>query len=302
MKQKNVKRYCPNGHIVEDEQLNYCPECGMPLYTTGNNPDLHHQQYDAYEKKPAKKSNIKNKLIAILGIFIVAEAVIVCHLYIKGSIVYPPPTNPPITQPPVTLPPVTQPPVTQPPVTQPPVTQPPVTQPPITQPPVTQPPVTQPPVTQPPVTQPPKKDLTYIYFSGNYFSKNKKFHVYSAPSTTSWYTKAKNGDPVYASTNDIIYVAGYDGNWLLIRYETSKGSYRMGYTSEASGNFNNLSFNYYSGSITSDCSITDGMNSIGISRGTSVTVLGKMDTGIYIEAYINGQQARGIAPESCVSW
>ena len=157
-------------------------------------------------------------------------------------------------------------------------------------------------VTQESVTQPQKKDLTYISFTGHNFSRGKRFKVYSAPSTTSWFTKASNGDPVHASTNDIIYVAGYAGNWLLIRYETKGGSYRTGYTSEASGSFNTLSFNYYTGTITSNCSLTDGTSSIDISSDTTVTVLGRMDAGIYIEAHVNGQQARGIVPESCVSW
>ena len=153
-----------------------------------------------------------------------------------------------------------------------------------------------------PATPAPKKDLTYISFSSHNFKKNQKFTVYSAPTTASWYTKAKNGGPVYASTNDVIYVAGYVGNWLLIQYETNKGNYRMGYTSQATGSFQNLNFNNYSGTITSSCSLTDGSNSINISSGTSVTVLGKMDAGIYIEAYVNGQQARGTVPESCVNW
>ena len=89
MKQPTTKRYCPNGHTVEDEQLNHCPECGMPLYTTGNKSDLHYQHNSDYDKKPVKQRNIKNILIVILGIFIVVEAVIVCHLWNKETKVTP---------------------------------------------------------------------------------------------------------------------------------------------------------------------------------------------------------------------
>ena len=168
--------------------------------------------------------------------------------------------------------------------------------------PLTQPPVAQVTVTQSPITPASKKDLTYISFSSHNFREKQQFTVYSAPTTTSWHGKTKNGGPAYASTNEEIYVAGYVGNWLLIQYKTNKGTYRMGYTSQATGSFQNLNFNNYSGTITSSCSLTDGSNSINISSGTSVTVLGKMDAGIYIEAYVNGQQARGTVPESCVSW
>lgn len=168
--------------------------------------------------------------------------------------------------------------------------------------PLTQPPAPPVHVTPIPITPASKKDLTYISFSSHNFREKQQFTVYSAPTTTSWHGKTKNGGPAYASTNEEIYVAGYVGNWLLIQYKTNKGTYRMGYTSQATGSFQNLNFNNYSGTITSSCSLTDGSNSINISSGTSVTVLGKMDAGIYIEAYVNGQQARGTVPESCISW
>ena len=147
------------------------------------------------------------------------------------------------------------------------------------------------------------KSLTNISFSKYNFKKNQRLHVYSAPSKSSWYTKASDRGPVYASTNGDVYVAGCDGNWVLIKYTTNNGSDRMGYTSDAQGSFGSLSFDYYTGSITTNCFLSDGTNSIPLPKGKdNITVLGRMSEGIYIETDYDGKQVRGIVPESCVQW
>lgn len=148
-----------------------------------------------------------------------------------------------------------------------------------------------------------KKTLTYISFSKHSFKKGQYFDVYSAPSTSSWHGTASSRNGVaYTSTNGDVYVAGSIGQWLLVKYKTNKGPYRMGYTRDAKGTFPGMTFDYYAGTILSNCSLTDGADSIQLRKGDSITVLGRMDDGIYIEAYVNGQQARGTIPEPCVSW
>ena len=154
-----------------------------------------------------------------------------------------------------------------------------------------------------PTATPTKRPLTHISFSGHNFKKGKKrFYIYSGPSSTYWYKKTKNGTPAYGSINDVIYVAGYVGNWLLIKYETSNNKYRMGYTNDAKGDFQELTFDYFQGKITKSCSLSDGVDSKKLKKGTTVTVLGRMDNGIYVEAFVDGKQARGTVPESCVNW
>lgn len=147
------------------------------------------------------------------------------------------------------------------------------------------------------------RSLTYISFSKYNFTKGSRLHVYSAPSKSSWHTKASDGGAVYASTNGDVYVAGCDGNWVLIKYTTNSGSERMGYTLEAQGSFGSLSFDYYPGTITTNCHLSDGSDSIPLAKGKdNITVLGRMSEGIYIETDYNGKQARGVVPESCVQW
>ena len=159
-------------------------------------------------------------------------------------------------------------------------------------------------------TEPAEKKLSQIRFKSHRFKKGQTFKIYSAPSESSWYTKTKSGAQGVASTNDVVYVAGRDGKWLLVRYEITegkfKGSYRMGYTKDAKKaereEFKTLSFNNYPGKITKKCSMTNGIEKVTLNKGTEITVLGEMDTGIYIETTVEGRQLQGVVPESCVDW
>ncbi|MBR0229393.1 MAG: hypothetical protein IJQ62_13690 [Clostridia bacterium] len=151
-----------------------------------------------------------------------------------------------------------------------------------------------------------ERNLNQINFAVGSFRKNGRLLVYSAPSKSSWYEKTSKGEPVYASTNDIVYVAGHENGWMLIRYQTGNsknpGPDRMGYTQGNQGV--SLNLNYYSGRITENCYLSDGAsNIVYLKAGTTVTVLGKMDTGIYVESYASdGRTARGIVPERAVEW
>lgn len=150
------------------------------------------------------------------------------------------------------------------------------------------------------------RSLTDIRFGTGSFTKNQRLSVYSAPSESSWYEKTSEGKPVYASTNDVVYVAGYVNGWMLIRYQTGNsknpGPDRIGYTKGNQGR--SLNLNNYSGRITENCYLSDGAsNIVYLKTGTTVTVLGKMDTGIYVESYASdGRTARGIVPERAVEW
>jgi len=57
-------------------------------------------------------------------------------------------------------------------------------------------------------------------------TRGKTYKVYSAASTKSW--QRANGK-ASVSTNGDVWAAGWENGWLLVYYETSKGSVRVGY-------------------------------------------------------------------------
>lgn len=153
-----------------------------------------------------------------------------------------------------------------------------------------------------------RPQLTYIYFYEGSFPKGIKLYTYSAPSKSSWHQiSSKTKKAVHGSTNDTVWVAGKDNGWVLVRYEIGSkndhtGQYRMGYEQDYTSGFNNLTLDSYHGTITSTCNLTDGVSIITLPSGTNVTVLGRMDIGIYVETNYNGQTARGTVDENCIDW
>lgn len=141
--------------------------------------------------------------------------------------------------------------------------------------------------------------------------------VYSAPSTNAW--RGANGK-AEASSNETIYAAGWDGDWLLLLYGTSGGASRAGYTPRSALKGSDpkvpeLHFEHTSASISSSCTLTDdpkkGKNSITtLSTGTKITYLASFTdnssngdgvTKAYIEATVSGKTARGFVPMHCVN-
>ena len=82
MRHHQSRRYCPNGHCIEDEQLNYCPECGAPLtnpsdsndYSSNNNTIIKHEQPtssgDYRQNAPLKKRKIPAGYIVLITIIL----------------------------------------------------------------------------------------------------------------------------------------------------------------------------------------------------------------------------------------
>ena len=143
------------------------------------------------------------------------------------------------------------------------------------------------------------------------FKKKQSIPVYSAPSTKAWRganSKAK------VSTNDDIWVAGWDGDWLLIYYETSKGSVRVGYISRSKFKDDMsaqplLEFARTTAEITEKCDMTDDItrqaSSITtLSAGKQVVYLAPYytedGTWAYIETTVKKKTARGFVPMGCL--
>lgn len=149
-----------------------------------------------------------------------------------------------------------------------------------------------------------------IDFQQYELARGKSYNVYSGPSTKSW-RGAKGKASV--STNGPVWIAGWVDNWLLIYYETSKGSVRAGYINgdKISGSVpvdTQLTFTPIKAKITKKCTLTDdvvlGKTAITtLKAGKEVTYLatyyGNSDWA-YIETKYDSKVIRAFVPLDCV--
>ncbi len=161
---------------------------------------------------------------------------------------------------------------------------------------------------------PPNNNFT---LSGFYYADLKagqKLAVYSAPSSGSW--RGANGK-AQVSTNGGVWAAGWDGNWLLVYYETNNGSIRVGYVDGSklkgsAGTYQSLYFEYQQVVLTSGCALTDDPMRSGsvmaqLRSGQTVTYLSSYinqrgQNWDYIETTVNGKQARGFIPAGSLDY
>lgn len=143
------------------------------------------------------------------------------------------------------------------------------------------------------------------------FKAGQSLAVYSAPSTKAW--RGANSR-AQVSTNGDVWVAGRDGDWLLIYYETNKGSVRVGYISSSKlrddvSAIPALELAGTQAVITAKCGMTDDMirnasSMTTIAAGKTVTYLAPCyaDNGVwaYIETTVSKKTARGFVPMDCI--
>jgi len=131
----------------------------------------------------------------------------------------------------------------------------------------------------------------------------QKLAVYSAPDDDSW---RGNKGKATVSTNGAIYAAGWDGDWLLIMYETNQGSVRVGYVdgNKVRGGVpvdRNLYFAYDPATVSERCTLTDdpartGTAIMTLEPGAQVTYLTRYynkNAWDYVEVRTGGELARG---------
>ena len=150
------------------------------------------------------------------------------------------------------------------------------------------------------------------YFKAS-FNTSPRF--YTGPGTS--YLRAGNGKAQYGGGGEA-RVYGYEGNWLLLGYQTGAGLYRIGYfekkylanmtVKSEKYTLRKLNFEYRSATITSSCDITDDpvlkYTPFGrLYNGSPCTYLASYGhSWAYIEVTLNGQKARGFVPSGCVSY
>lgn len=132
--------------------------------------------------------------------------------------------------------------------------------------------------------------------------------VYSGPGTK--YYRGANGKAT-VSVNGAIYIAGREGDWVLVQYDTNEGYTRVGYiTAEYIDNLRELDiqeleFEYFEATVLSDYELTDDPKVyervIGhVREGTTVTYLAGFQTAnvnwAYIETTVDNKKVRGFIP------
>ena len=156
------------------------------------------------------------------------------------------------------------------------------------------------------------ENLNY-YFTAS-FSASPKF--YTGPGTN--YIRANNGKAQYGGGGQA-RVYGYEGDWLLLGYQTASGNYRIGYFQDSylakmkakeGYNLRPLYFEYRYAWINRDVDITDDpviMNEpfSSLVSGQDCTYLASYDDKwAYIEVTLSSEnrKARGFVPMSAVSF
>lgn len=150
-----------------------------------------------------------------------------------------------------------------------------------------------------------------LSFTVGSFAGGQKLDVYSGPGYA--YLRGANGR-ASVSTNDTVYLAGTEGGWALVLYETNSGSMRAGYVdlSRLSHSLyaQRLSFAYASAHVDSACPLTDdpvlGATSlVSLRTGASVTYLAPYTSRgrswAYVEAWAGNTPVRGFVPAQCVA-
>lgn len=151
-----------------------------------------------------------------------------------------------------------------------------------------------------------------LIFKESRFYGGQIFPVYSGPGYE--YYRAAGGW-AKMSTDDISYIAGREGEWIMVMYPLDNGGYRVGYVDRTQLKYaykmDEMSLAYVRATITQDCSLTQDPLSAApaaladVSRGEQVTYLAEFRdkrTYAYIELLVEGQWVRGFVPASCVSY
>lgn len=148
------------------------------------------------------------------------------------------------------------------------------------------------------------------------FSAQQTLPVYSAPDAASW--RGADGKAA-VSTNGAVYAAGFEGDWLLVMYETNNGGVRVGYTNrqaitgtvQGDAWVRGLSFAYLDAELLGGCVLTDDPATQStalcmLPAGTRVTYLSTFYNNRvwdYVETTVaDGRRVRGFIPVGFLSY
>lgn len=149
-----------------------------------------------------------------------------------------------------------------------------------------------------------------IRFQKSRFLGGQNFAVYSGPGYE--YYRAAGGWAKML-TDETSYIAGREGNWILVMYPIS-GGYRVGYVDRTQLKYtysmDKIYMAYTDAVITTSCGLTqdpisaNGSILVDISAGEHVTYLAEFHdkkSYAFIELEVEGEWVRGFVPLNCIS-
>ena len=146
--------------------------------------------------------------------------------------------------------------------------------------------------------------------------EHDKYPVYSAPDLNA--VRGANGKAMLATSGGADS-AGWEGAWLLMRYEKSNGGYRVGWVPKDKLNMitieatRSVNFAYWTVTLDEDCALTDDplMESETLcyaNAGEQLIYLAYYRYGTkgkeyaYVRGELNGQPVCGFIPFSAIDW
>ena len=145
--------------------------------------------------------------------------------------------------------------------------------------------------------------------------EHDKYPIYSAPDLNA--VRGANGKALLATSGGADS-AGWEGAWLLMRYEKSNGGYRVGWVPKSELNMitieatRSVNFAYWTVTLAEDCALTDDplMESETLcyaDRGEQLIYLAyyRYKQGkeyAYVRGELNGQPVCGFIPFSAIDW
>ena len=145
--------------------------------------------------------------------------------------------------------------------------------------------------------------------------EHDKYPIYSAPDLNA--VRGANGKAMLATSGGADS-AGWEGAWLLMRYEKSNGGYRVGWAPKSELNMitieatRSVNFAYWTVTLAEDCALTDDplMESEILAyadRGEQLVYLAyyRYKQGkeyAYVRGELNGQPVCGFIPFGAIDW
>ena len=145
--------------------------------------------------------------------------------------------------------------------------------------------------------------------------EHDKYPIYSAPDINA--VRGANGKAMLATSGGADS-AGWEGAWLLMRYEKSNGGYRVGWVPKSELNMitieatRSVNFAYWTVTLAEDCALTDDplMESEILAyadRGEQLVYLAyyRYKQGkeyAYVRGELNGQPVCGFIPFGAIDW
>ena len=149
-----------------------------------------------------------------------------------------------------------------------------------------------------------------LSFSTFSFTPGQTLPVYTAPNASALRC---DGGMAQMTVNGQVWVAGYDGQWLLVMYQNDSRMTRVGYVNafQLQGtlpDIPSLSLNGTSAVVTSRSALTsdpmEGTDTLMmLDSGSTVTWLADLDMNsawAYVEVYTNGTVVRGFVPRTAL--